>query len=173
MRISFNSLQTGKHIQSVECLTWSAPEQLGTFQFPSNGKAYPKTYRVFYFRRCRHSVSIPFKRESISKVNACKQRGNHDDQFQFPSNGKAYPKVYLRKQYVSTTKDKVSIPFKRGKHIQSSQHHGNGRGSKYRFNSLQTGKHIQSRTRFRLLESNQRQVSIPFKRESISKETPF
>ena len=45
-------------------------------------------------------VSIPFKRESVSKDNTPDGPGEDDDHlFQFPSNGKAYPKktdaIYL------------------------------------------------------------------------------
>ena len=40
----FNSLQTGKRIQSVLLATFVIPERaLQVFQFPSNGKAYPKS----------------------------------------------------------------------------------------------------------------------------------
>ena len=89
------------------------------FQFPSNGKAYPKylTDRTLCLRK---RVSIPFKRESISKViTIAMGKGTNDQKlkFQFPSNGKAYPKSIC-----AVACDKAG----------------------YRFNSLQTGKHIQS-----------------------------
>ena len=63
----FNSLQTGKRIQSRDEVREAAQEAL-KFQFPSNGKAYPKG-QCWRRRSCRRRV------------------------FQFPSNGKAYPKV--------------------------------------------------------------------------------
>ena len=61
------------------------------FQFPSNGKAYPKTKHKFFKKNFRRRVSIPFKRESVSKViiGIISVGGR---EFQFPSNGKAYPK---------------------------------------------------------------------------------
>ena len=37
------------------------------FQFPSNGKAYPKQEMAQLNNETRSFVSIPFKRESISK----------------------------------------------------------------------------------------------------------
>ena len=82
----FNSLQTGNHIQSLS--GWVIPT-LGAllFQFPSNGKAYPKEYDGW----TRRGVLM----------------------FQFPSNGKAYPKGQegcFRVQYATSS---VSIPFKR------------------------------------------------------------
>ena len=43
MRRCFNSLQTGKPIQRF--ITRLVDEDHGMFQFPSNGKAYPKTTR--------------------------------------------------------------------------------------------------------------------------------
>ena len=63
-----------------------------SFQFPSNGKVYPKRRNSSPGRNRGGGVSIPFKRESISKAenSGCK-RGGYE--FQFPSNGKVYPKT--------------------------------------------------------------------------------
>ena len=71
---SFNSLRTGKHIQ--RCVVKNLKVLGILFQFPPNGKAYPKQIR----RR---------------------NKGNNN-WFQFPPNGKAYPKQtrYLRTLYV-------------------------------------------------------------------------
>ena len=65
MKISFNSLQTGKHIQ----------RELHKAR-----------------RKNGHGVSIPFKRESISKAEQLTLHLPGLKKFQFPSNGKAYPK---------------------------------------------------------------------------------
>ena len=86
------------------------------FQFPSNGKAYPKPSDSICGEKRWVSVSIPFKRESLSKGRRTSTSRNEvlvsipfkreslskDDSenavfrqkllFQFPSNGKAYPK---------------------------------------------------------------------------------
>ena len=86
------------------------------------------------------TVSIPFKRESLSKGRKS-GAATQSVEFQFPSNGKAYPK------------EGMDLVF--------------GRMPAYSFNSLQTGKPIQ-----RLLmiyPTDQSPVSIPFKRESLSK----
>ena len=40
---------------------------LKAFQFPSNGKAYPKFFLLKGRIRKHYRVSIPFKRESVSK----------------------------------------------------------------------------------------------------------
>ena len=89
------------------------------------------------------TVSIPFKREGISKANG---NGNKTEitprKFQFPSNGKAYPKARV----FNVPDDFWNLSF----------------------NSLQTGRHIQSRCP-RITRKDQR-VSIPFKREGISKD---
>ena len=85
---SFNSLQTGKRIQSL--VLDMAQGIKGEFQFPSNGKAYPKEVPLQQFAGYR--VSIPFKRESVSKVTKTSLKFNLHLLFQFPSNGKAYPK---------------------------------------------------------------------------------
>ena len=116
----FNSLQTGKPIQrNSTCHVRHARQN--KFQFPSNGKAYPKYRRrnsedeeevvSIPFKRESLSkeaqeftkeaiiqfVSIPFKRESLSK-GFCIRDGfvAGDLLFQFPSNGKAYPKGKFR-----------------------------------------------------------------------------
>ena len=83
---SFNSLQTGKHIQRVAAGNVKAHHP-SLFQFPSNGKAYPKAVTESTSDDGVNRVSIPFKRESISKVNL--------------------------KGTTTLTKSLVSIPFKR------------------------------------------------------------
>ena len=111
---SFNSLQTGKSIQRP-------------------GRTAPKQWR-------KRQVSIPFKRESLSKGWSHSKGVTSMAKFQFPSNGKVYPKCSWR-VYANQT---VLC-----------------------FNSLQTGKSIQ---RGRLHRGwLQEKVSIPFKRESLSK----
>ena len=108
------------------------------FQFPSNGKAYPKQLQLAMLTKDPDEVSIPFQRESvpkdITKVSASvkgisfnslptgkrTQRGlgavvlNALKKFQFPSNGKAYPKAAAQSINVEAKqKQKVSIPFQR------------------------------------------------------------
>ena len=112
---SFNSLQTGKHIQSRTPVFGDTPVDF-KFQFPSNGKAYTKDL-IGAIECGEIKVSIPFKRESIYKALSRLQPRGWGKRFQFPSNGKAYTKLYL----VADDND--------------------GSGG---FNSLQTGKHIQS-----------------------------
>ena len=64
------------------------------FPFPSNGKAYPK-FNPHPHPHFSAFVSIPFKRESVSKEvtkdGVVMATGNTT--FPFPSNGKAYPKL--------------------------------------------------------------------------------
>ena len=115
----FNSLQTGKRIQSFVGLR---RDKIGRkrFQFPSNGKAYPK--KIYGdTRRHKPKVSIPFKRESVSKENRPFLWFLLDG-FQFPSNGKAYPKSGTAA---------FELPIMRTG-----------------FNSLQTGKRIQRKPQF-------------------------
>ena len=131
----FNSLQTGKPIQSTSADLSKVPYM--QFQFPSNGKAYPKSQLSGLL--AKKWVSIPFKRESLSKelaIKACK----YINPFQFPSNGKAYPKII--DLTITLTMAFVSIPFKR--------------------ESLSKGISAVQR-------KNGGHVSIPFKRESLSK----
>ena len=92
--VCFNSLQTGRHIQSRTLpIQVDLVQFLEKFQFPSNGKAYPK-------RRIRNCGALP----PVECFNSL-QTGRHIQRsltnikpktttpFQFPSNGKAYPKM--------------------------------------------------------------------------------
>ena len=58
------------------------------------------------------SVSIPFKRESVSKAVVDFHKAVIEA-FRFPSNGKAYPKRSFAATYGCDLKRCVSIPFKR------------------------------------------------------------
>ena len=88
------------------------------FQFPSNGKAYPKPAQVLAFLA-------------------------DNEMFQFPSNGKAYPK---KKKNEMGGHSLLSFnPLQTGKPIQSAEDHPRDPLNAYpSFNSLQTGKPIQS-----------------------------
>ena len=93
-KFSFNSLQTGRCIQSSEVTGLRQDDLSVGFQFPSNGKVYPKIagqedldandaepcFNSLQTGRCIQScalhsvrsadlklVSIPFKREGVSK----------------------------------------------------------------------------------------------------------
>ena len=164
-----------------------------SFQFPSNGKAYPKHDWKGYF--CQHNgeVSIPFKRESISKdrhsqrpclnnafcfnsLQTGKHIQSHSDHavlihkeavFQFPSNGKAYPKVACLDRPVIRYISFNSLQT--GKHIQRDQRRGQGgRQSRIRFQFPSNGK-AYPKLKQPLKRKPKLRVSIPFKRESISK----
>ena len=110
------------------------------FQFPTNGKAYPKSGNESRYRDLT-SVSIPYERESLSKDDRIFVTVL-DKLFQFPTNGKAYPKLRHR---LHKTYDKDRS-----------------------FNSLRTGKPIQ-RVDHVADESFLELVSIPYERESLSK----
>ena len=113
--LSFNSLQTGKRIQS-----WCERRvcQQPTFQFPSNGKAYPKQGPGFDSQQLHSFVSIPFKRESVSKD--CETETDSDD------SGCGFNSLQT------------------GKRIQSDDKGLKVLEKMLSFNSLQTGKRIQS-----------------------------
>ena len=191
------------------------------FQFPSNGKAYPKKTVKGVAQTCWWRVSIPFKRESVSK-GPRKRQSVRRVRFQFPSNGKAYPKWGASASGASC----VSFQFPSNGKAYPKLCHKMIYGTRPRgcFNSLQTGKRIQSRSRLVfqnvryenwfqfpsngkaypkeihrgirggecppfqfpsngkaypklvivMVEGRPRKtVSIPFKRESVSKETLF
>ena len=63
-----------------------------------------------------NEVSIPYERESLSKVIAGHGHAKPDHQFQFPTNGKAYPKA--RRQLWKTTMVVGFNSLRTGKPIQ-------------------------------------------------------
>ena len=105
---SFNSLQTGKRIQRT-LLQHLRGEILG-FNSLQTGKRIQREINTL--ESCQlQTVSIPFKRESVSKANGTPEFAPSKSVFQFPSNGKAYPKqenVMYKNPFLL-----VSIPFKR------------------------------------------------------------
>ena len=112
----FNSLQTGKPIQSKEVEN-ARDNLLDRFQFPSNGKAYPKRYiKLSMIQKALSFNSLqtgkPIQRystnsETVSQTMSFNSlqtgkpiqrtfvvtRKEWINRFQFPSNGKAYPKT--------------------------------------------------------------------------------
>ena len=133
------------------------------FQFPSNGKVYPKAHRTFQTDPMS-IVSIPFKREGVSKDGDDKQTGFGTDTvsipfkregvskggsvhrfgwvelFQFPSNGKVYPK--LMEKYDSEGLKSFNS-LQTGRCIQSFTPLWRVWRVGMCFNSLQTGRCIQ------------------------------
>ena len=140
------------------------------FQFPSNGKVYPKFGRSRDRRHNPLRVSIPFKRESVSKETQSMRRRPGKDVagfnslqtgkciqsakatahnniakrlFQFPSNGKVYPKITRVPRHQLHLLSQVSIPFKRESVSKVKMRMPLGCSTYICFNSLQTGKCIQ------------------------------
>ena len=113
-------------------------------------------------------VSIPFKRESVSKGKRFAGKSSRRIRFQFPSNGKAYPKL----GEVVSVVDVVACfnSLQTGKRIQSvSCNLGSLRKHKM-FQFPSNGKaYPKGETLVQMREG--KIVSIPFKRESVSKGT--
>ena len=138
--VSFNSLQTGKHIQSW---VWRLGERLvrQSFQFPSNGKAYTKL-------DAGGGLSVPSSIEfqfpsngkAYTKPNRTRIAARRAVVFQFPSNGKAYTKWTL---LTLTLEYRCFNSLQTGKHIQRVMRINPADWIRKSFNSLQTGKHIQ------------------------------
>ena len=146
--------------------TQSKREWAIKFQFPSNGKAYPKGGMFSPSSHPISQVSIPFKRESVSKAPTTtivwkkptlvsipfkRESVSKEDllycwqsfcQFQFPSNGKAYPKTAFAHPALQNP-----LMF---------QFPSNGKAYPKAINN--TGYLF-----------THKEVSIPFKRESVSK----
>ena len=162
----FNSLQTGNHIQRTH-RSPSEPLFVEKFQFPSNGKPYPKGTRMNALK-ISAIVSIPFKRETISKayrstalpksVNCFNslQTGNH----------------IQRNDGTLKLTDIIEVGFnslQTGNHIQSMvQQFTSERWDEFQFPS--NGKAYPKRFEIGIIKRSERYtVSIPFKREGISK----
>ena len=183
---SFNSLQTGKCIQSFHNRSSNQCAK-SEFQFPSNGKVYPKSHEN------RKSL-LDFSFNSL-QTGKCIQRQTfailmrEPPQFQFPSNGKVYPKIpsslfpkrtYYRFQFPSNGKvypkqrternsperNHVSIPFKR-ESVSKGQEGVNP--MLLRKVSIPFKRESVSKGFLRFRRVGGISVSIPFKRESVSK----
>ena len=163
------------------------------FQFPSNGKAYPKNTTCRWCRYSGFEFQFPSNGKAYTKpavgvgsygrtssFNSLQtgkhiQRGirtqamlEYSRTFQFPSNGKPYTKK--TDSFDTLIKDLQSFnSLQTGNHIQRKSSRPRNRIFLSRFNSLQTGKHIQSYEPHRPRFPRRNGVSIPFKRESISK----
>ena len=135
---SFNSLQTGKCIQSISVVDHLV--MFRKFQFPSNGKVYSKRiYLRTTFFPCP-LVSIPFKRESVFKVINI-ATNESEKRVSIPFKRESVFKVYNLLEEIFRLW--VSIPFKRESVFKVTMSKTPER--KYMgFNSLQTGKCIQS-----------------------------
>ena len=143
--ICFHSLRTGKPIQSRSICSDSQlkrkfrfpsngkayPKQVEgdyynfqdlLFRFPSNGKAYPKPKKKSLTGLPKKRVSIPFQRESVSKVDI---------------------------EMEEETLVAVSIPFQRESVSKAKPINAEDLLRLYCFDSLPTGKRIQRTTKSR------------------------
>ena len=137
------------------------------FQFPSNGKAYPKDLCLQYLGGGK-DVSIPFKREGVSKVAQMLMKRMGLPAFQFPSNGKAYPKVV--RHATPSILVHVSIPFKR-EGVSKVKLSNTTTGNVFlicMFQFPSNGKAYPKRKQE--IQNRKWYVSIPFKREGVSKD---
>ena len=136
------------------------------FQFPSNGKAYPKERLP---QTLASSFSLSFNSLQTGKAYPKLSRQEHiyvDFEFQFPSNGKAYPKGSRSRE--GTAADSVSIPFKRESISKVATVEKALRAAES-FNSLQTGKHIQRKAQIAKVAAELTEFQFPSNGESISK----
>ena len=150
----FNSLQTGKHIWT-KSITHSALCMLSVsipFKRESISEQKGDKNEKHHYER----VSIPFKRESISELcwRTTKER-RHAGKFQFPSNGKAY--LNGKNFEIFPVRDRNSFnSLQTGKHIWTPAMLVSGKLTQNRFNSLQTGKHIWTHSHSHLCQPQSR-----------------
>ena len=138
---SFNSLQTGKRIQSQLKQPNDLADCMNLVSIPFKRESVSKEYdtsRTICSQVPKY-VSIPFKRERVAKVLAALDKANKEV-FQFPSNGKAYPKIRRARLWRSHWKFQFPSNGKAYPKPNMDVHQFFGMG----FNSLQTGKRIQS-----------------------------
>ena len=101
----------GKRIQSEEKTNFLS-ERLAEFQFPSNGKAYPKEEAENRLAKL-YAFQFPSNGKAYPKVLYLDELHQWNRKFQFPSNGKAYPKKKKERTMTKKKQKYVSIPFKR------------------------------------------------------------
>ena len=90
----------------------NAQLRASVFQFPSNGKAYPKESLPAHLESHHEDiVSIPFKRESVSKEEDKDESFSRGNNVSIPFKRESVSKVRALELALSLTE--VSIPFKR------------------------------------------------------------
>ena len=108
---SFNSLQTGKHTESM-AKHKSRKNRTAGFNSLQTGKHTERPHALCR-QQSRFAVSIPFKRESTLKAGRGRTGASQSRRgFQFPSNGKAHWKKIVEDNEPALVLE-VSIPFKR------------------------------------------------------------
>ena len=138
----FNSLQTGRHIQTFKSTDSTSP-YAGRFQFPSNGKAHSDTVRVSddNFQEGFNSLQTGRHIQTYEK-KICFVR-NFGSGFQFPSNGKAHSDCLRVWRWMRKSESFNSLQT--GRHIQTNKTLNSAFNLPIDcFNSLQTGRHIQT-----------------------------
>ena len=113
------------------------------FQFPTNGKAYPK--EVEYDVRRDEIVSIPYEREGISKGTLFIPKESRET---LSFNSLRTGRHIQREVWIGQNKEtaKVSIPYEREGISKGGGSDSDGMATAG-FNSLRTGRHIQSEPR--------------------------
>ena len=163
--ISFNSLQTGR---SMERTVNTSTAPLIRVSIPFKREGAWKVILVATLEKKAKPVSIPFKREGAWKVfHIFLTVQNVEQKFQFPSNGKEHGK--------KTTGEKILLAAHLFQFPSNGKEHGKNdfermkRGAQS-FNSLQTGRSMESKRTVSASHTSAEYVSIPFKREGAWKE---
>ena len=157
--ICFNSLQTGRHIQTQNWHTRSVT-QIVSIPFKREGTFRRKEHRVMAIvKNGFHSL------QTGRHIQTGFLKGNRqEDRRSFNSlqTGRHIQTISCQKEMFALMK--VSIPFKReGTFRRWNQHTTLKPVCAEGFNSLQTGRHIQ--TEYGKQRISEAKVSIPFKRE--------
>ena len=154
----FNSLQTGKCIQSIDSLNTEITVG-ACFNSLQTGKCIQSSFYTRH-RNGPRKVSIPFKRESVFRVNMwLTETCMRMFLFQFPSNGKVYSEVNVQ---ISMCANCLMFQFPSNGKVYSEIAYGNDETvQKLRFNSLQTGKCIQSLTLWNTWKSKRKRFQFP------------
>ena len=150
-------------VSQASRLKWAhSPKRL--FQFPSNGKAYHKVLGIDPGIAHTGRFNSLQTGKRITRMNLW-QYLLCIDQFQFPSNGKAYHKVAAAKEHYINTLSFNSLQT--GKRITSANVRPRGQGGVSQFQFPSNGKayHKAERLGRKWIGID---VSIPFKRESVS-----
>ena len=141
------------------------------FLFPSNGKAFPNLASAPVTVQNENAVSIPFKREGVSK-HTCKSLWlNLTRSFYSLQTGRRFQTkirtVYTRRSTASFYSLQTGRRFQTKEAIMLKIRH------EKRFYSLQTGRRFQTTMYGNISRMISAKVSIPFNREGVSKPYAF
>ena len=140
---SFNSLQTGKHMESRHAMVTYIPNSGNVFQFPSNGKAHGKSADINVYTVGREDRFNSLQTGKHMEREQLHGAGSNNHRFNSLQTGKHMERYSFGRE-IFPEKGFNSLQPGTGKHMESNTLVARAQLFYMCFNSLQTGKHMES-----------------------------